>query len=113
PEGFRLDIIETPGVANPADLAFDDDGTLFLLDSPSAPPDERREVTFSYRDGSTRRVLLPAKKQNDAVKIVPYPQRKGVRESTRVVLEQEALSALLFHDGWLYLAGQGTVRRCK
>src|SRR5947209_15426892 len=58
PKGFRLDVLAAPGVASPADLAFDDDGTLFVLDSPSAP-DERREVTFKYRDGSTRRVLLP------------------------------------------------------
>src|SRR5207302_1097168 len=38
---------------------------------------------------------------------------KGAYDKAELVLEDELPSGLLVHDGWLYLAGRGTVRRYK
>ena len=50
---------------------------------------------------------------HDAIKTLSDTKGKGVYDQSQVVLEDETLNAVLVHDGWLYVCGQGTVRRYK
>jgi putative membrane-bound dehydrogenase-like protein len=116
PEGIKLEIVaEAPVVVNPVALAFADDGTPHVVEWVPSPGDERRQaaVTFSYRNGSSRKVLLPAKRKKDIVKVLSLARGKTAYDRATIVLEEELPSSILLHDGWLYLSGRGTVRRYK
>ncbi len=116
PAGFKVEIVaESPTIVNPVALAFDDDGTPFVLEWAAAAPEDLREepLTIKYKDGSTRRVGVLRKKKKDVVKVLSSSKGDGTFDKSRVVFQDEAISGILLHDGWLYLAGRGSVRRCK
>jgi putative membrane-bound dehydrogenase-like protein len=116
PPGFKAEVLaERPAVAAPVALAFADDGTPWVLEWDARPGDEPREAvaTLKYKDGTSRQVAVRRKKHKDRVKVLSSSKNDGVFDTARVVLEDEFPCGILLHDGWLYLAGQGTVRRYK
>jgi glucose/arabinose dehydrogenase len=116
PEGVKVEVVaEHPTVTNPVALTFGDDGTLYVVEWRSPPGDEVRETpeTFTFRDGTRRTVPTLTKKNRDVVKVLADGKGAGVYDQAKVVLEEDLPSGILVHDGWLYLAGRGTVRRYR
>ena len=116
PKGIKVEIVaEAPTVVNPVGMTFADDGTPFVLEWRPSPGDEWREAaeTFTYKDGSTRKVATMKKRVKDVVKVLSASKENGAYDRSRVVLEDELPSSILLHDGWLYLSGRGTVRRYR
>jgi quinoprotein glucose dehydrogenase len=116
PEGIQIDIVaDFPDVINPVGMTFDADGNLYVLEWVEAKDlgSPKAEIEFTYKDGSKRKVLIARKPTKDRVKMLGYNAKKGVFDSAKVVLEDELPSSILIHDGWMYLSGQGTVRRYK
>ena len=73
PEGIKVEIVaEAPTVVNPVGMTFADDGTPLVLEWRPSPGDEWREtpVTFTYKDGSTRKVATMKKRVKDVVKVL-------------------------------------------
>jgi putative membrane-bound dehydrogenase-like protein len=116
PEGLKIEIIaENPVVVNPVGITFAPDGTLVVLEWCPSPGDEWRETPeeFTYKDGTKRKVATMKKKTKDVVKVLHFNKDKGIYDRAEVVLEEELPSSLLLHDGWLYIASRGTVRRYR
>jgi putative membrane-bound dehydrogenase-like protein len=116
PAGFKVEIVaENPAVVNPVAMTFDEDGTPFVLERTACAAEDLSEQveTIKYKDGSTRRIATPHKKKKDAVKVLSSFKGNGVFDRARVVLEDDLPAGILLHDGWLYLAGRGTVRRYR
>jgi glucose/arabinose dehydrogenase len=114
PEGIRIEIVaDAPEVINPVGMTFDIDGTLYVLEWVEAPGANfpKSEIELTYKDGIKRKVLIVRKPVKDRVKTLGYNAKKGVYDSAPVVLEEKLPSSILIHDGWMYLSGQGTVRR--
>ena len=70
-------------------------------------------VEINYKDGTSRTFTVLKKPVKDSVKVLRDAKGKGVYDEAKEILTEEMPSGLLFHEGWLYVAGQGTVRRCK
>jgi putative membrane-bound dehydrogenase-like protein len=116
PEGFKVEIVaEEPAVVNPVGMAFDTDGTLFILEWRPDPGREWLEAkeTVHYKDGTTRQVTCMKKYVKDVLKVLRYNPAKGAYDRAELVLEDELPSSILLHDGWIYLSGRGTIRRYK
>jgi quinoprotein glucose dehydrogenase len=114
PEGIKIEIVaDAPEIINPVGMTFDIDGTLYVLEWVEAPGANfpKSEIEFTYKDGSKRKVLIMRKPVKDRIKILGYNATKRAYDSAKVVLEEELPSSILIHDGWMYLSGQGTVRR--
>lgn len=95
PEGVKLEIVaEAPQVVNPVALAFGDDGVPYVLEWRSGRGDNMKNT-------------------KDVVKVLKDVKGKGVYDTANVLLEEEAPSSLLLHDGWLYLCGGDNVRRYR
>jgi putative membrane-bound dehydrogenase-like protein len=116
PEGFKVEIVaEAPVVVNPVGMTFGPDGTLFVIEW---RPDLGKETapffeTIRYRDGSTRVVNTMKKFEVDVVKQLTWNPQTGTYDRAETILTEELPSTILFHDGWLYTASRGTVRRYK
>jgi quinoprotein glucose dehydrogenase len=116
PEGIKIDIVaDAPEVINPVGMTFDVDGNLYVLEWVEAKDlgSPKDFIEFTYKDGSKRKVLIARKPTKDRVKLLGFNAKKGVYDSAKVVLEEDLPSSILIHDGWMYLSGQGTVRRYK
>jgi putative membrane-bound dehydrogenase-like protein len=116
PAGFKVEIAaEEPVVINPVGMTFGPDGTLYVLEwVPPADPTSNfpeSSITFTYKDGSKRKVAIMRKPLKDWVKVLTDSKGKGVYDHARVILHDELPSSILIHDDGLYLSGQGTVRR--
>jgi putative membrane-bound dehydrogenase-like protein len=112
-EGLKLEVAARgPVVVSPVGLAFAADGTPYVLERRPSPGDEGKEAseTITYKDGSTRQVVVAKKRVKDAVKVLKLGA-DGYESA--VVHEEESPSGMLLHDGWLYLAGRGSVRRYR
>jgi quinoprotein glucose dehydrogenase len=118
PEGFRLEIVASdPVVVNPVGLTFAPDGTLFVLEWLPDPYSDGRwfefKETFRYRDGTTKKVATMKKFVGDPLKQMRLNPKTGQYESAQVIIVDELPSTVLYHDGWIYLTGRGTVRRYR
>jgi quinoprotein glucose dehydrogenase len=116
PEGLKIEIVaDAPDVINPVGMTFAADGTLYVLEWVDAPGNysPKTEVEITYKDGSKRKIVIARKPTKDHVKTLSYNTKKGVFDSAKVMLQEELPSSILVHDGWMYLSGQGTVRRYK
>ncbi len=118
PEGFRLEVVASdPVVVNPVGLTFAPDGTLFVLEWLPDPYSDGRwfefKETFRYRDGTTKKVATMKKFIGDPLKQLRLNPKTGKYESAQVVIVDELPSTVLYHDGWIYLTGRGTVRRYR
>lgn len=118
PDGFRLEVaLDAPDVVNPVGMTFAPDGTLFVMEWRPDPIALDRWTpvmeTFRYRDGTTRQVTTMKKFTVDLVKqFTPDPQT-GRFTAPKVIIAEELPSSILWHDGWLYVTGRGTVRRWR
>ncbi len=120
PEGLKIEIVaEAPDVINPVGVTFGPDGTLYVLEWVEVPANmqgpnfPKAEIEFTYKDGTKRKVLIARKPIRDRVKTLTLNAKNGVYDSSKIVLADELPSSILVHDGWLYLSGQGTVRRYR
>src|SRR5207247_641811 len=114
PEGIKVEIVaEEPTVLNPVGMTFGADGTLYVLEWVPAEGANFPETftVFTYKDGTKRKVAIMRKPVKDLVKILTLDRAKGVYDKAQKILEDELPSSILIHDDWLYLTGQGTVRR--
>ena len=118
PDGFRMEVVlADPEVVNPVGMTFAPDGSLFVaewLPDPIAK-DKWFPVmeTVRYRDGTTRRVTTMKKFVTDVVKHFTVDPATGKFNAGRVIIAEELPSSVLWHDGWLYVTGRGTVRRWR
>jgi glucose/arabinose dehydrogenase len=86
PEGVKVEVaVERPAAGRLVGLAFADDGTPHVVERASG--------------------------RKGAVQALSSSKGDGVWDRARAVLEGESVSAVLFHDGWLYAAGESGVRR--
>ena len=69
--------------------------------------------TFRYKDGTTRQVATMKKFTTDLVKQYSYNPATGKFGPPKVIIAEELPSSILYHDGWLYVTGRGTVRRWR
>jgi quinoprotein glucose dehydrogenase len=118
PEGFRMEVvIDAPDTINPVGMTFAPDGSLFVLEWGPDPVTGGRwfevQETFRYKDGTTRQVATMKKFTMDVVKHFPYDPATGKFGPPKVIIAEELPSSVLYHDGWLYVTGRGTVRRWK
>ncbi len=114
PDGLKIEIVaDYPEVINPVGMTFGPDGSLYVLEwvEDVNGKSEKFMKEFTYKDGTKRKVLIAKKPTKDRVKMLGYNAKKGVYDSAKVVLEEELPSSILIHDGWMYLSGQGSVRR--
>lgn len=87
PEGLTLEVAyDVPLVKTPAALAFGDDGTPYVLEVAAA---------------------------KGVVKALVASKAGGPLDTGKVVVEVEQPGGMLWHDGRLYLVGEGTLRRYK
>lgn len=115
PEGFKVELVaDAPVVVNPVAMTFAPDGTLFVAEWVPDPGREWYEFkeTFRFRDGTTKAVATMKKFTPDVVKVLRR-NKDGVYDKAEVIFTDELPSTLLYHDGWLYTASRGTVRRYK
>jgi putative membrane-bound dehydrogenase-like protein len=118
PAGFRLEIVASePTIINPVGMTFGPDGTLYVLEwrPGTQANDTWNEVKeeFIYKDGSRRLIACMKKSVSDCVKVLTDSKGRGVYDQSRIILEDELPSSILIHDGWLYLASRGSVRRYR
>ena len=116
PEGFKTELVaDAPTIINPVGMTFAPDGTLFVLEWRPDPGREWAEFreTFRYRDGSTKQVVTMKKFTADTVKVLKFNEKTRTYDKSEIVITEELPSSLLWHDGWLYVSGRGTVRRYK
>jgi putative membrane-bound dehydrogenase-like protein len=114
PEGIKVEIVaEEPTVINPVGMTFGPDGTLYVLEWVPAEGENFPEssVVFTYKDGTKKKVAIMKKPVKDLVKTLTLNAARGVYDKSQVILEEELPSSILIYDGWLYVTGQGTVRR--
>lgn len=118
PAGFKLEIVaDYPNVVNPVGMTFTPDGTPFILEWAADPTSngnwfEFKEIT-RYRDGTSRPVSTMKKFVLDPCKQFTINPKTGQFEQPKIAFTDELPSSLLYHDGWLYTASRGTVRRFK
>lgn len=115
-DGLKVEVIaEGPVVVNPIAMTFADDGTPFVIEWRTDKDENWQEHTeiFTYRDGSTRRARTIRKRIKDVVKTLHDTDGDGKYDRAEVVLEEELPSGILLHEGWIYVSGQGTVRRYR
>lgn len=113
PAGFRLDIVaDERTVVNPVGLTFTPQGQLVVL---QWTPDRRtwRESRTTERtaSGSIRTLYTSTKEAKDAVRVLTPDPKMGIFAVGRTILDDEQPTSVLVHDGWLYTAGKGMVRR--
>lgn len=116
PEGLRVEIVaENPTIVNPVGMQFGNDGTLYVLEWRPSPGDEWRETpeSFTYKDGTKRNVATMKKRTKDVLKILKWNPDKKLYDQSEVILEDELPSTILLHNGWIYTASRGTVRRYR
>ncbi|QDU22112.1 PVC-type heme-binding CxxCH protein [Urbifossiella limnaea] len=118
PDGFRLEIVlSEPDVVNPVGMTFAPDGSLFVMEWRPDPVTRDRWFpvveTFRYRDGTTREITTMKKFTTDLVKHFTPNTKTGKFDPPRTILSEELPSSILWHDGWLYVTGRGTVRRWR
>jgi quinoprotein glucose dehydrogenase len=118
PEGFKTELVATePTIINPVAMTFGPDGTLFVAEWSVDPVTGGKwyefAETFRYRDGTTRRVATMRKFTLDPIKVLKFDPKTGKYGDPQVIIAEELPSTLLYHDGWLYTTGRGTVRRYR
>ncbi|MFO0864520.1 MAG: PVC-type heme-binding CxxCH protein [Gemmataceae bacterium] len=116
PEGLKIEIVaQEPTILNPVGMTFGPDGTLYVLEWVPVPEGQQKEaaVEFEFKDGTKKKVAIMRKPVKDRIKVLTASKEGGPYDQAKVLLEDELPSSILVHDGWLYTASQGTVRRWK
>jgi putative membrane-bound dehydrogenase-like protein len=118
PEGFKAEVVVSePDTINPVGMTFDPDGNLYVMEWRPDPVtgDKWFEVkeTFRYKDGTTRQVATMKKFTTDIVKQFRYDAGTGKFGKPQTIISEELPSSIMWHEGYLYMTGRGTVRRWK
>ena len=116
PEGFKTELVaDAPTIINPVGMTFAPDGTLYVLEWRPDPGREWAEFkeTFHYKDGTTKQIATMKKFTNDVVKVLKFNEKTKTYDKSEIVITEELPSSILFHDGWLYVSGRGSIRRYK
>jgi quinoprotein glucose dehydrogenase len=118
PEGFRMEVLFTePDVVNPVGMTFGPDGSMFVLEWRPDPVAGDRWFpvleTFRYKDGTSRQVTTMKKFTTDLVKQFVFNPATGKFNAPKIIIAEELPSSIMYHDGWLYVTGRGTVRRWR
>jgi putative membrane-bound dehydrogenase-like protein len=118
PEGFKAEIvIDAPDTINPVGMTFDPDGNLYVMEWRPDPVigDKWYEVkeTIRYRDGTTRQIATMKKFVTDVVKVFKPNAETGKFGKPQAIIAEELPSSIIWHEGYLYVTGRGTVRRWK
>ncbi|QJW93691.1 PVC-type heme-binding CxxCH protein [Frigoriglobus tundricola] len=118
PEGFKAEIvIDAPDAINPVGMTFDPQGNLYVMEwCPDAVTGGKWfevKETFRYKDGTTRQVATMKKFTTDLIKVFRYNAGTGLFDKPQTIIAEELPSSILWHEGYLYVTGRGTVRRWK
>jgi quinoprotein glucose dehydrogenase len=118
PEGFRMEVVfNEPEVVNPVGMCFAPDGSMFVLEWRPDPVTGDRWFpvleTFRYKDGTTRQITTMKKFTTDLVKHFVWNPATGKFNAPKIIIAEELPSSIMYHDGWLYVTGRGTVRRWR
>ncbi len=118
PEGFRMEVLfSEPDIINPVGMTFGPDGSMYVMEWVPDPVTGGKwfevKETFNYKDGTSKQVATMKKFTMDVVKHIPFNAATGKFEKPRAIIGEELPSSILYHDGWLYVTGRGTVRRWK
>ncbi len=118
PEGFKAEIvIDAPDTINPVGMTFDPDGNLYVMEWRPDPVTGDRwfevKETFRYKDGTTKQVATMKKFTTDLVKVFRYNAGTGKFNKPETIISEELPSSIIYHEGYLYMTGRGTVRRWK
>ena len=118
PEGFRMEVLfGEPDIINPVGMTFGPDGSMYVLEWVPDPVTGGKwfevKETFHFKDGTFKQVATMKKFTMDVVKQIPFNSATGKFEKPRAIIGEELPSSILYHDGWLYVTGRGTVRRWK
>ncbi len=118
PEGFKAEIVvDAPDTINPVGMTFDPEGNLYVMEWRPDPVvgDKWFEVkeTFRYRDGTTKQVATMKKFTTDLIKQYKYNATTGKFDKPQIIISEELPSSIIWHEGYLYVTGRGTVRRWK
>jgi putative membrane-bound dehydrogenase-like protein len=118
PEGFRMEVLfNEPDVVNPVGMTFGPDGSMFVLEWRPDPVAGDRWFpvleTFRYKDGTTRQITTMKKFTTDLVKHFVWNPATGKFNPPKIIIAEELPSSIMYHDGWLYVTGRGTVRRWR
>ncbi len=118
PEGFQAEVvIAEPDTINPVGMTFDPDGNLYVMEWRPDPVTGDRwfevKETFHYKDGTTRQVATMKKFTTDLVKQFRYNASTGKFSKPQIIISEELPSSIMWHEGYLYVTGRGTVRRWK
>ncbi len=118
PEGFKAEIVvDAPDTINPVGMTFDPQGNLYVMEWCPDPVTGGKwfevKETFRYKDGTTRQVATMKKFTNDLIKVFRYNAGTGGFDKPQTIIAEELPSSILWHEGYLYVTGRGTVRRWK
>lgn len=118
PEGFKAEIVvDAPDTINPVGMTFDPEGNLYVMEWRPDPVvgDKWFEVkeTFRYKDGTTKQVATMKKFTTDLIKVYKYDAGTGKFAKPQTIISEELPSSIIYHEGYLYVTGRGTVRRWK
>lgn len=112
-EGFKLEVVaDYPVVTNPVALTFGDDGTAYVAEWSAAKEADisRGSVEYKRKDGKMWKANVARKKNKDSIKILTST-KPGVFDASKTIIEEELPGSLVFYDGALYTASNGSVRR--
>ena len=113
PSGFKLRVVAAePALVDPAAMAFDDHGNLFVAEWRPAERTYETRDAVTPPEGETTHVRRTRKSSTDVVKKLKDSDGDGVYESGEVVLEGcEMPTSLLIWKDSLYLTCVGRLER--
>ncbi len=113
PSGFKLKVVAAePALLDPAAMAFDDHGNLFVAEWRPAERTYETRDAISSPEGETSHVRRVRKSSTDVVKKLKDADGDGVFESSEVVLEGcEMPTSLFLWKNSLYLTCVGRLEK--
>jgi quinoprotein glucose dehydrogenase len=113
PKGFKVRLVASePAIVDPAAMAFDDLGNLFVAEWKPAERSIETWETLALPEGGKTRVRQSRKSSTDVVKRLKDIDGDGVYETSEIVLEGcELPTAILPWKNSLYLACVGRLEK--
>jgi putative membrane-bound dehydrogenase-like protein len=113
PRGIKLEIVaQEPAVKYPRQLAFGDDGTLYVLEWTTSGNSRVQSTDVELADGRKATFHRTVKDTRDQWKALQDRDGDGIYEDARIVMDDLELPAgLLIQDGWFYWTSGGRVLR--
>jgi quinoprotein glucose dehydrogenase len=113
PKGFKVKLVAAePAIVDPAAMAFDDQGNLFVAEWKPADRSIETWETLALPEGGTTRIRRSRKSTTDVVKRLKDSDGDGFYETSEIVLEGcELPSCILPWKNSLYLACVGRLEK--